>query len=352
MALHGEIGKIGSIVAEGHSQDSLFTANDRVHRHNPTRMHVVLRDTFAASGMELHTADVNSERKIDFEIHLEARRVPEDGVPRFLIALENPLINPLNADRSHLSRYLRVFTWNPSLFDLDNVVPIRVPNRIEPMLPFPAFGKRPRFACMINANKLFRKSVPGDLYLERLRTIHWYERHHPELFDLWGLGWGKPSPAYDLAGRLRRGLQRVRMGCGWRPFPSWRGEVADKADVYRTTRYAICYENNSSVPGYVTEKLFDALVHGCVPVYWGPEDIGNYVPERCFIDRRRFGATAELHGFLARIDEARYSVYQRDIADWLSSDAARQFSDEAYAETVVRTISAVIEGGRAHDIRH
>lgn len=344
--------RLAGIVADAHSANSLFAARNQAHPYYPTRMHVALRETFASAGVELNTSDMNVGRHVDFEIHLEARPIPDDGLPRFLIALENPLINPLNADRSHLPRYLRVFTWNSRLFDLDNVVPVRVPNRIAPALPFPTFGERKRFACMINANKLFRRNVPGDLYVERLRTIRWYERHHPELFDLWGLGWGKPSPAYNLAGRLWRGLQRVRMSTGWRPYPSWRGEVANKADVFRATRYAVCYENNSSVPGYVTEKLFDALVHGCVPVYWGPEDIANYVPERCFINRRKFGDTAELHDFLARIDEARYSVYQRDIAGWLASDAARQFSDEAYADIIVRTIAGVIEGGRGHDVRH
>jgi hypothetical protein len=340
--------RLAGIVADGHSENSLFAARNRAHRHYPTRMHVALRKAFAAAGIELNTSDVNVGRELDFEIHLEARRVPDDGLPRFLIALENPLINPMNADPSHLSRYVRVFTWNPAVFGLGNVVPIRVPNCVEPSLPFPAFADRARFACLINANKLFRGNVPGDLYLERLRTIRWYERHHPELFDLWGLGWGKPSPAFNLPGRLRRSLQRARMASGWKPFPSWRGEVADKADVYRTTRYAICYENTSAVPGYVTEKLFDALVHGCVPVYWGPEDIARFVPERCFIDRRKFRDTAELHDFLVRISEVRYLAYQRDIAEWLSSEDARQFSEQAYAETIVRAITAAIgRGARA-----
>jgi hypothetical protein len=349
MTFPGEVTRLGSIVADGHSQDSLFAANNRAHRHYPTRMHVALRDALAAAGIELHTSDVNCSRKADFEIHLEARQVPEDDIPRFLIALENPLINPLNAERAHLAHYLRVFTWNPRLFDLANVVPIRVPNRIEPVLPFTTFGERKRFACMINANKLFRRNVSGDLYLERLRTIRWYERHHPELFDLWGLGWGKPLPAFDLAGRVRRGLQRGLMATGWKPFPSWRGEVADKGDVYRTTRYAVCYENTRDLPGYVTEKIFDALVHGCVPVYWGPEDIADLVPERCFIDRRKFGDTAELHGHLTRIDEQQYSRFQRAIADWLSSEDARQFSDQAYAEVIARTIAAMIgASGQEH----
>ena len=32
--------------------------------------------------------------------------------------------------------------------------------------------------------------------------------------------------------------------------------------------YAICPENTWS-PGYVTEKLVDAKLAGCIPIYWG-----------------------------------------------------------------------------------
>ena len=39
-----------------------------------------------------------------------------------------------------------------------------------------------------------------------------------------------------------------------------------------------------NVNGYVTEKIFDAFKAGCVPVYWGAENITKYVPAECFID--------------------------------------------------------------------
>jgi len=42
----------------------------------------------------------------------------------------------------------------------------------------------------------------------------------------------------------------------------------DKKSYLSTYRYNICPENSNAY-GYVTEKLFDAVDAGCVPIYWG-----------------------------------------------------------------------------------
>ena len=42
-----------------------------------------------------------------------------------------------------------------------------------------------------------------------------------------------------------------------------------KMETLAKYRYNICPEN-SYRPGYVTEKVFQALAGGCVPIYWGP----------------------------------------------------------------------------------
>lgn len=45
------------------------------------------------------------------------------------------------------------------------------------------------------------------------------------------------------------------------------GELA-KIEFYKKYKFALTFEN-SSAPGYCTEKLFHAKVAGCVPIYWG-----------------------------------------------------------------------------------
>ncbi len=47
-----------------------------------------------------------------------------------------------------------------------------------------------RFCALVAANK--RSSHRAELYSERRRAIRWFERHHPEQFDLYGVGWNRP----------------------------------------------------------------------------------------------------------------------------------------------------------------
>lgn len=46
------------------------------------------------------------------------------------------------------------------------------------------------------------------------------------------------------------------------------GSIDKKIKWLENYKFNICFEN-SSFPGYLTEKLFDAYQAGCVPIYWG-----------------------------------------------------------------------------------
>lgn len=45
----------------------------------------------------------------------------------------------------------------------------------------------------------------------------------------------------------------------------------DKYEYLKTFRFNICAENDNT-PNYVTEKLFDAFICGCVPLYYGADN--------------------------------------------------------------------------------
>jgi hypothetical protein len=49
-------------------------------------------------------------------------------------------------------------------------------------------------------------------------------------------------------------------------------------------------QENSIAPDYVTEKLYDAFVGGCVPIYYGATNIQNFLPDpESIVDYRRVG---------------------------------------------------------------
>ncbi|WP_233714264.1 glycosyltransferase family 10 domain-containing protein [Helicobacter trogontum] len=53
------------------------------------------------------------------------------------------------------------------------------------------------------------------------------------------------------------------------------GNIDNKIEWLKSYKFNLCFEN-SSYPGYLTEKLFDAFLAGCVPIYWGDTSLRNH----------------------------------------------------------------------------
>jgi hypothetical protein len=57
----------------------------------------------------------------------------------------------------------------------------------------------------------------------------------------------------------------------------------NKIDIIKNYNFNICYENSIG-PGYVTEKLFEALLASTIPIYWGSEFCGNDFNPQSFVN--------------------------------------------------------------------
>ena len=332
-----------AVYQNGHAANSLFAEQDTVHRYNPLSLQRSLRAAFRARGIEVNTADVATPEPPVFELHIEGRPLTSFAGPRFLLALENPFLNPLNVDDAYLAAFEKVFAWDRRLWGRDNVVPTLIPHPGEADSEFVPFADRTARISLINANKHFPQDLATatDLYQERIALIRWYEEHAPDWFDLYGMGWHKPARGRGWQAALGRRWLRLRSQLfGRAPFPSWRGEVDDKLAVYRQCRFAICYENVSGLDNYLTEKMLDALLVGCVPVYWGAGNVQELVPQACFVDRRQFRDTAELHSFLQAMSASEYAQRQAAIRAFWASEAARAFAVDTYVATVVEAVLA------------
>jgi len=100
-----------------------------------------------------------------------------------------------------------------------------------------------------------------------------------------------------------------------REIPVDRGR-ASKHEILRGYRFALAFEN-SIAPDYVTEKFFDALIAGAVPVYLGAPNVEDFAPgDRCYLSVRDFSSPRELAAYLRHLadDEADY----RELHAWRS----------------------------------
>lgn len=92
------------------------------------------------------------------------------------------------------------------------------------------------------------------------------------------------------------------------------------------------------VPGYITEKIFDSFFSGCIPVYWGANNIETYIPENCFIDKRKFLSYEDLYSYMKEMSDEEYIGYINNIQAFLKSDLSSPFKAETFAEKVVSEV--------------
>jgi hypothetical protein len=62
-----------------------------------------------------------------------------------------------------------------------------------------------------------------------------------------------------------------------------------------------CWQENSLVTDYVSEKLFDAFVAGCVPLYYGALNIEDFLPDPESIIDYRQAAQRLIHAAVAEV---------------------------------------------------
>ena len=201
------------------------------------------------------------------------------------------------------------------------------------------FSNRPKFCCMISGNKRVNLFDSNELYSERVAAIRWFERNAPTDFDLYGTNWDKPVYRKGILGKLDKFLWRELFSkVGMKPFPSYRGKIANKILILRENRFSICYENIANLPSYITEKIFDCFLAGCIPVYWGASNIEKKIPSECFIDRRMFKDTQHVYNYLKSISDKDFCNYQDNISKFLESEYSRKFSFESFAEIIGESI--------------
>jgi hypothetical protein len=321
----------------GISKNARFDLGHVINRDNSNYPFWLLREKFKNFGIELNTPDLNKNRAIAFELHMNALQ-SDSAVPKFSLLYETPQIYPENGNTLLHLKYHRIFTWNDTLVDGKKYIKLNLTNKPRMLMKFDE-ESRDHFCCLIAGNKCVSKPDSKELYSQRLKTIRWFEQHAPNDFDLYGIGWDVPAAKAGILQRLiakiRNPLYRLN---GIKEFPSYRGKVKSKIDILTKYRFLICYENVADCPGYITEKIFDSFFAGCVPVYWGAPNVEEYIPKDCFIDRREYPDHDALYRHLTDMTEVEFRKYQLAIKMFLNSEAARYFYAEAFANTVAASI--------------
>jgi hypothetical protein len=312
----------------------------------------LLKESLASNSVDLNTSDINLPEKSDLilvenifhkkphEFFLKLKKLRK---PMVLIASESLAVLKENSNPKILSLFNHVFTYDDNL--LNNEPSTRI-SKFNYTFDFPNeiisndFCSN-KLLCLIQSNK--RSSHRHELYSERVKIIRWFEKYHPSEFTLYGHNWDKPEKA--MVPWFRR---KILHHGPWKrifakPFRSYKGLVESKHEIFQKFKFSLCFENVSDISGYITEKIFDAMLAGSVPIYRGADNISDYIPQDCFIDYRNFDTIDNLYQFMANFTVEDYLKFICAVNIFINSDKSSLFRHEFYVDSVSNVILNLLD---------
>lgn len=266
---------------------------------NNDKVFILLKETFLHHNYDLNTFDITPTSSLNRDSIVLVARTPYDLPPRtkgkkFLWLLESPIsINVAKNDKD-MKLYNKIFTYDPNLVDNKKYFYLPVPYNYERVPEFfPTLADKTVLVVQIASNH--QHAAPLQIYTERRKATEWFVKNAPNDFALYGPRWKKMTSQFTPAQQKNF----ANLYHGW---------AEDKLAVVQKAKFVLAYEN-AKFPGYVSEKIFDAMAGGAVPVYLGAPDIENYIPKACFINREDFSSYDELYSFLKNMPDNVYNSY-------------------------------------------
>jgi hypothetical protein len=107
--------------------------------------------------------------------------------------------------------------------------------------------------------------------------------------------------------------RRKRVDSGGRHFNNLGRVVADKSVFIASYKFVIAFEN-SSTPGYTTEKIVEPMLAGSIPIYWGNPNVSDDFNTRSFINAADFPSLEALADHVLEVDanDSLYLNYLRE----------------------------------------
>lgn len=104
----------------------------------------------------------------------------------------------------------------------------------------------------------------------------------------------------------------------------YRGACESKYEILSRYYFSLCFEN-MAMKGYVTEKIFDCLYAGTIPLYWGAKDISNLIPSDVYVDCRHFGSWEEMSEKIMSLPHNKLVSIRDAGREFIQSDAGLKY---------------------------
>jgi|CXWL01.1.fsa_nt_gi hypothetical protein len=284
------------------------------------------------------------------------------AIPSVLTMLESPLVAYRSVDRLMRSQVKFNHCIGPRKI-FERVPALQHSNHCQ--LSFPSYWRNQasvvtpwserKHAVLVAANKYWRERKWAKVHSTKdaLRVLRHglRKRFSPTFQSCWRMQ--LHDARLDLIRTL--GLQdKIDVfGKGWEntenlPRPQavkladvhsvFKGSCSNKHELLNRYKFTIAYEN-TAYPGYITEKIIDAMVAESVPVYLGAPDIIEQLPAEAFIDARAFSSPEAITAYLAQMTESEAMTKIAAGQKFLQSSQGQRHTYEGFAEWIVSLAS-------------
>jgi hypothetical protein len=338
-------------------RDEMFNPDSKYNRDNCHAPYFHLRGVFESKGIEVHTADflLSGEKVNKKNVYFSFGRLEsyqelakrKDTVLSGFITIEAPIVHPSTFRAlPKVSKYFkRVYSYSTgealARFGCAglHLRKFFIPQSYDRVFDDLWNRKDRKFLTMISANKLPR-IYWNELFTERHVALEFFSQLGE--IDLYGNGWDHlpyrvgenwvPGSVIRLYRFVREHLPFLHI----HPIEEvlrkvYKGSVKSKYETMSRYTFALCYEN-MVLKGWLNEKIFDAFYVGTIPIYWGASDVTDFVPEDCFIDKRKYPTYAELRSYLKSLSEKDIQRYKENARDFLRSEKFKPFSKESFVK--------------------
>jgi len=108
------------------------------------------------------------------------------------------------------------------------------------------------------------------------------------------------------------------------------GPVADKRAFINDYKFVLSFEN-STYPGYTTEKLIEPMLVNSIPIYWGNEQVAQDFNTKSFVHVNQFASYEEAIERIIELDRDEEQYLQMATEPWFTSNRVpEEFSKQSF----------------------
>ena len=297
-----------------------------------------LKDSFEKKGYDLRLVTMLNknpvEQLVSSDIIVIAYPVKKDfvfpydylknGAKIYLWALESPIVMEQPIKLNEIDRFEKIFTWRRDLVDNKKTFFVPLDTRVEEKIKISKDLSVKQILLMQIATNYYQYETPQTIYYKRREAVLWWVKNHPTDFNFYGNGW---SVLYNQIDEKLKSLFN----------DSYKGYAQNKIKTVSKAWFALAFENTRH-PYYVTEKIYDVMKAGTVPIYLGAPNIEEFVPKECFINYADFKNDEELYKFITQITPEKYRSYLTCIQDFFDSPKIQPLSPKSIADSLLNQV--------------